>query len=346
MKWNPDNPAAPAALAAALCKANRFDEALAAADEAIRLAPKAPEGYVVRALALSELARVEEQWDMLQVAERLGASGHDFHEVRAIALAELGDLSEAAASFEKAIELEPELARTRYFYAMLLLYLGRFERGWTEHEWRIRDASFKRLALTKLAPQWRGEPLDGKKVLVFSEQGLGDAIQFARFMPEVAARGGRVTFMVAPVLAGLAARSFATIDVTESLGLRKNFDYQVSVMSLPYVLGSGADARPETVPYIAADPARIETWAGRLGSEGFKVGIAWQGNRNYYRDRYRSIPVKRFAPLAKVPGVRLISIQAVDGLDQLDDLPDGMTVERLGAGTSRTIRTVSRRSPG
>ncbi len=327
----PSDPTAHAARSAALCKVNRFDEALAEADEAIRLAPEEPEGYVVRALALSELARVEEQWEMLQVAERLGASGHDFHEVRAIALAELGDLSEAAASFEQAIELEPDLARSHYYYSMLLLYLGRFERGWAEHEWRIKDASFKQLALTKVAPPWQGESLDGKKILVFSEQGLGDAIQFARFVPDVVARGGRVTFSVMRVLAGIVARSFPAIDVTANLGLRRDFDYQVSVMSLPYVLGRGADTRTESVPYLVADGVRVDKWRERVGPEGFKVGVAWQGNPGYYRDRYRSIPLRRFAPLAAVPGVRLISIQAINGLDQLDALPAGMTVERFGA---------------
>jgi tetratricopeptide (TPR) repeat protein len=331
----PTNPAAHAARSAALCKVNRFDEALAEADETIRLAPEDPEGYVVRALALSELARVEEQWEMLKVAERLGAAGHAFHEVRAIALAELGDLTEAAASFERAIELEPDSARSHYFYSMLLLYLGRFERGWAEHEWRVKDTSFKQVALARMAPPWRGEALDGKKVLVFSEQGLGDLIQFARFVPDVAARGGRVTLRVMPALAGMVARAFPAIDVTAKLGLRRDFDYQVSVMSLPNVLGSGADTRAERVPYLFADRARVEKWRERLGAQpgagGFRVGIAWQGNPTYYRDRYRSIPLKRFAPLAAVPGVRLISLQAINGLDQLDDLPAGMTVERFGA---------------
>ena len=102
-------------------------------------------------------------------------------------------------------------------------------------------------------------------------------------------------------------------------------------MSLPHIFRTHSEAEiPADVPYLAADPERVAKWAARLGSDGFKVGIGWQGNADYPGDHFRSIPLKQFAPLAQVPGVRLISVQALWGLEQLEDLPAGMTVETLG----------------
>ncbi len=332
LESEPENVAALSARASALRKLKRFDEALAVADAAIRVAPNDPEGYAARAMALSEVGRAEEQLDMLETARRLGAASADFYHAQANALAEFGDLTEARAAFERAVALDPDDAALRYHYGMLLLYLGDTERGWAEHEWRLRDPDFKQAHLARIAPAWEGNDLDGKAILVYGEQGLGDTIQFARFLPDVAARGGRVAFQVPPVLANMMRRSLPGVEVVDNRNARKSgFDYQVSAMSLPHVLRTGAETRAGRVPYLAADQARVDKWRARLGSDGFKVGIAWQGNPGYYRDRYRSVPLRRFQPLAAVPGVRLISVQAINGLDQLDDLPAGMTVERFGA---------------
>lgn len=312
-------------------KLKRFDEALAEADEAIRLAPKDAEVYAARAMVLGELARVEEQLETLKIAKRLGASGADFHHAQGIALGELGDLSEAVASFERAITLDPEAAALRHNFGMLLLSLGDFERGWAEHEWRLKDRDYKNINPLAVAPDWHGENLDGKKILVKREQGHGDTIQFARFLPLVAALNARVTLTVPSSLKALFQRAFPAIDVTDVLGLRSGFDYQVGEMSLPHVLQARPETLPRAVPYLFADDAFVAKWRDRLGSEGFKVGIAWQGSPEYARDRYRSIPLRRFQPLAAIPGVRLISIQAINGLDQLDNLPAGMNVESFGA---------------
>jgi hypothetical protein len=101
-------------------------------------------------------------------------------------------------------------------------------------------------------------------------------------------------------------------------------------MSLPAVFGTTLATVPAKVPYLSVDPSRVAKWARRIGGHGFRVGVVWQGNRNYTRDRERSVPLTAFAPLAAVKGVRLISVQAMVGLEQLDALPAGMNVERLG----------------
>ena len=126
------------------------------------------------------------------------------------------------------------------------------------------------------------------------------------------------------------AANFPRVDVTASVGMRTGFDYQISLMSMPQVLGTTLETLPAATPYLFAEEERIAKWRQRLGAEGFKVGIVWQGSRKYLRDHDRSIPLFHFAPLGRIPGVRLISVQSQIGLEQLNALPDGMKVETLG----------------
>jgi tetratricopeptide (TPR) repeat protein len=312
----------------------RFDEALANADAAVRIAPKDPVGHTARAMVLSELGRVDELVITLATAERLGARDHSYFHARAVALTETGDLDQADAAYRTALELEPAAANVHQHYGMLLLARGDFTRGWAEHEWRLKQADYRSFARVSQAPLWAGEPVSGKRILVLHEQGSGDTIQFARFILDLVERGAAVTLLSTRPLLGLLRRSFPAVDVTDALGLRAEFDFQVPVMSLPAVLGVTPDALPARVPYLTADPEKVDKWRRRLGGEGFRVGVVWQGNPAYLRDRLRSVPLAHYAPLAAVPGVRLISLQAFNGLDQLKTMPQGMRVEDFGVEIS------------
>jgi tetratricopeptide (TPR) repeat protein len=330
----PASGTAHAARSDVLRKLDRFDEALAEADESVRCNPRSPNGHSMRAMALSELNRVEEQLEALETAKSLGAADSTFYHAQGIALAELGDLSEARAAFERALLLEPDAAAIHFHYGMLLLSCGDLSRGWAEHEWRLRHRQYKRIAPISDAPFWQGEDLTGKKVLILREQGHGDNIQFVRFAPAIAAMAGSVTLTALPSLRRLLHRVLKDVDVTERVALRTAFDFQIGMMSLPHRLGATLETIPRAVPYLFADDALVAKWRDRLGADGFKVGIAWQGNPDYGRDRYRSVRLGYYAPLAAIPGVRLISIQAVNGLDQLADLPVGMAVENFGTEVS------------
>jgi hypothetical protein len=150
------------------------------------------------------------------------------------------------------------------------------------------------------------------------EQGLGDMIQFIRFAPLAQRTGGRVVVECPAGLMPLFA-SCAGIDqlVAEGTPLPP-FDCHAAVMSLPYLLKTTLATVPADVPYLSPPADRLEAWGRRLGSEtGFKVGIAWQGNPHYRADRYRSVPLLKFAPLAQVPGVRLFSLQRGPGSEQI-----------------------------
>ncbi len=205
--------------------------------------------------------------------------------------------------------------------------LGRFAEGLRdfEYRWDVADCTFDRSHLN--GPAWQGEDLAGKTIAVYSEQGMGDAIQFARFLPFLVEKGARVTFLCHPNLTQIFRPFARSMEVTGSVAATRRFDHISALMSLPLHLG--CKQPPAAVPYIAAEADRVSAWRQRIGGHGFKIGIAWQGNPAGAIDRGRSVPLAAFAPLAAVAGTRLISLQRIHGIDQLGALPAGMNVETL-----------------
>ena len=314
----------------ALVGLGRRDEALAAADKAIEIAPDDHNGHTTRAKVLYQLGRFEEQWEALETAVRLGGSGFALQHNRGLALAEAGRVGEAREAFDQAIAMEPANPLGYFGRSMVNLALGNFAEGWRDFDYRMALRKYVRPDALALAPLWKGEYLSGKKLLLHSEQGHGDTIQFARYVPLLRARGATLTLYVHDALQRLFAESFADCDVTSALGMRTSYDFQLPFMSLARVFETTEATIPREIPYLAVDPRRVAKWGERIGTGGFRVGVSWQGNPQYPGDRFRSIPLADFAPLAAVPGVRLISLQSFRGLEQLDALPDGMRVETLG----------------
>lgn len=313
-----------------LLKLNRLPAALEAADEAIRLAPNESESHVVRGAVLNELGRLDESLGAFEAASRLGAAGHDFLAARAVARSMIGEPADALADFAAALAIKPDDAEAHYNRAFLWLSLGNFEEGWPECEWRLKIARYAPAEELRAITPWQGEPLAGKRLLAYAEQGHGDTFQFVRYLGLIDRAETDVTLLVRGASRQLIAENFPGIDVTDTLSLRGKYDYRASLMSMPAIFRTTLVTVPAEVPYLMADPARVGKWAERIGRDGFRVGVVWQGSRGYVRDRDRSVPLAAFAPLARVPGARLISMQAMVGLEQLDTLPQGMRVERLG----------------
>lgn len=325
----PDTVAGLVTRATVLIALDRPDEALAAADQAIGREATA-DGHFVRATALRALGRLDEQLEALETALELGKAGGAIHRARAISLAELGRYHEAGEAFEAAIAADPDDARSHFDFAHLLLHRGDFARGWPEHEYRLRLPNFAFGVPGDAVPRWRGDRIPGQRLLVHAEQGLGDAIQMVRYLGKVAESKASIGLAVPAPLRRLMASDVPQIEVIDIDADTRGFDYQVSLMSLPAVFGTKLDTIPAAIPYLAAEEALVDKWRERIGTDGFRIGICWSGNPDYRADRYRSIPLADFAPLAAVPGTRLISLQAIHGLDQLEHLPAGMVVESLG----------------
>jgi tetratricopeptide (TPR) repeat protein len=239
----------------------------------------------------------------------------------AITLKELGRFDEAEEHYRAALRLRPEDAMFHLNLGILLLLVERFAEGWDEYEWRSK-AGIVRVP-TDGTPQWRGEPLAGRTLLIRAEQGLGDTLQFCRYVSFVAERGAVVLEVqrgLRHLLRGIAPQ---VVELGDPLPA---FDLWCPLLSLPHLVGMQA---PEP-PYLTPDSDRVAAWRDKIGGRGRRIGIAWQGNPTAAAERGRSVPLREFLPLAQVPDVRLISLQKHHGLEQLAGLPDGLRIETLG----------------
>ncbi len=246
---------------------------------------------------------------------------------------ERGRFAEALDLLQRAIAVHADYATAHWNKSLVDLRLGNLAEGWRGYEWRWRYEGFPTPRRDLPQPLWLGEEsVDGKTIAVPWEQGLGDTIQFCRYLPMLEARGARVLFAPQRSLQGLMKGLPGTVELVDLGDLvdgRVAFDVQVPLISLPLAFATTLESIPSTVPYLRAEPARIERWRSRIGSHGLKIGICWQGNPGIL-DRGRSFPVSCFAGIARLPGIRLINLHKGEGLAQLSSLPEGLHIETPG----------------
>lgn len=242
------------------------------------------------------------------------------------ALQEKGDLAQAKRSYGEALALDAANAQAEWGLALIALLEGDFASGWARHEARHRVPGFgppRSLA----QPQWRGEPLDGATILLHAEQGLGDTVQFVRYVPLVAARGGRVVLEVPPELKTLLGAMPGAMTVVAEGEPLPPFQWHCPLMSLPLAFGTELASIPADIPYLAADPAKQAAWQARLPAGSLKVGLAWAGRPQHKRDRWRSLALARLAPLGAVPGVAFVSLQKGPAAAEARTPPAGLALD-------------------
>jgi hypothetical protein len=320
----------------ALTELGRLGEAAAYLRQAIRLKPAMAQAHNNLGLALAELGRFAEAEAAYEAALAIDPKMPEALTNLGSALKEQGRVDEAITTYQVALWVDPESASAQWNRALARLQSGDYERGWPEYEWRWRrkHAPPRR---GNAQPLWNGSDLAGRTILLTAEQGLGDVVQFVRYAPLVKARGGSVLVECPPSLIPL-LRSCGGIDglVAESVQPPAH-DVQAPLMSLPAILGTTLESVPRSVPYLSADPALVEDWRSALaGHREFRVGIAWQGNPRHKWDRHRSFRLSDAAPLARLRGVRLYSLQRIHGLDQLSKCAASLSVETFGPDIDTT----------
>jgi hypothetical protein len=247
----------------------------------------------------------------------------------AVVLLFSGAYDEALAEFERAVALNPESHATRANMALLLLLRGDYERGWVEYEQRWHLFSVRKPPFAQ--PEWAGEDLQGKTILLHHEQGLGDTIQCLRYVPLVAARGGRVVLRLERTLVRVAASLPDNVVISPPNAVLPAFDVWCPLMTLPRVFGTRPETIPGDVPYLGPRAVLAERWRRRLGGlPGFTVGLVWGGSPHHINDFRRSVELRRLQPLLNLPGVSFVSLQVGPRAGDLATLPPG-TVTDLSA---------------
>ncbi len=311
----------------ALIELGRLDEACGSLEAAIARDPTLPQAHMNLGNALVWLGRPDEALIRFEAALSLDEHYPEAACGRGLALKLLGRYDEALASFEAALADDPDFPHARANRGEIHLIQGDLARGWPDYEFRFLAGRQDRPTLKGAVPFWTGEPCRGARLAVLADQGNGDKIQFARYLPLLAATGAVVTFVCPARLQRLLRDVTAGLRVVDAVGEDETFDLQVSLSSLPACFRTTLDTIPGAGGYLTPDPALVARWADRLGRQGLKIGLCWRGHQGWQVDPRRSVPLGALAPLAALPDVRLVSLQLPDAGE---GLADALSLEEIG----------------
>jgi Flp pilus assembly protein TadD len=327
-------------------KSGKLEEALALLDRSNDLQPDRSSPLQLRALALQELTRLDEALAEMCRAHALDPARADICNDVGVILLRLRRHEEALSWYDKAVALQPDfglahrnrgfvLSRLRRFdeafavyaalkaadpddmepdwsAALLHLMLGNFEAGWAGREVRWKVPSLPIAKYNFPQPMWLGgEPMAGKTILIYQDEGLGDVIQFVRYVPMVAALGARILLLVDAPLVPLLSKLPGIVEcIPRSNNRSVTFDAHCAISSLPLAFGTRLETIPGNVPYLPLpDAARVTAWEQRLGPhDKLRVGLVWSGNRKHIDNGNRALPLRALFPLLDGDGM-FVSLQ-------------------------------------
>ena len=351
---DPDHTVAYNNLGNALVEQGKLEEALACYGQLLARRQDYAPVYGSLGAVFQKLGKTDEAINCYAAALNLNAGDVRAYTNLGTALQEQGKLQDAFACQCKALELKADDVEAHVNRSLLLLLAGDFDNGWKEYEWRWK---LPELQGKYAAPCWEGEPLEGRRILLHVEQGLGDTMQFVRYAPLVKERGGTVVVECQRGLRNLLLRCAGIDRVVELGNALPAFDVHAPLLSLPRIFGTRLETIPADVPYLFADEGLVEEWRERLegvrgqetGVRGQKagvggqkpeapinhslthrpllVGINWQGRPGRGMFRLRDVPLEHFVRLGELPGVRLISLQRGEGREELLESGHALVVE-------------------
>ena len=310
LELRPDFPSALNQLGQLLLEQRSIDEAVAAFRRLVALQSNKPQPYNNLGNALAAQGKMDEALQQFHKALALQPDNTEVLGSLANALARLRRFDEAERAYRRGLEVAPQSAELRWNLGLMQLLLGDYPQGWQNYEarWQLKTRFFYRKFNV---PLWNGSDLAGKRVVLHAEQGFGDAIQFVRYAPMVAARGARVVLQCQPELQRL-FRSIQEVDqVINDEQEAPAVDLHCPLMTLPMRFGTTVQSIPSRVPYLWADANEIRKWRDRLsGFDGtLKVGISWTGDPKNANNRDRSVGLEALSPLLQMPGASFFSLQ-------------------------------------
>jgi uncharacterized protein (TIGR03032 family) len=314
-----------------LFRQGQLAEAIAAFRQCLELGPEDHEARYHLGVALGDIEQYDEALTQLGRVIQAEPERADAYNSLGYVYSRQGQPQQAIAAYERAIALQPDHALAHLNLAMTLLQTGDYARGFTEYEWRWRTGQFTPFRCPH--PQWDGQPIPDQTLLIHTEQGAGDTIQFARFLPLAAQRCRRLLVAgprdLLPLLA--AAPGIQELREAGEIGVHE-FDRYLALMSLPRVLGITPDTVPAQVPYLDVEALRRRKGAAVVPwhtDRRRRVGLVWRGSPTHRDDRRRSCPLHAWVPFLRTPGVAFYSLQRGAPAQELAGLPPEVTVQDL-----------------
>lgn len=290
-----------------LQKKGRYREALAAYEKALANNPDYTEALNNYGIILFETGRIPEAVSAFTRALKIEPGYVEALNNRGSAYREAGDLKKALKDLNRAINISPDYGEAHWNRAIVLLLQGDFKNGWRDFEWRWQKKDFATPKRHFVQPLWDGNPLHNQTLLIHTEQGAGDSIQFIRYIPVIAKSGGKIIVECEKSLLKL----FSTIPEISLLiekGKRiPHFDVQAPLLSLPYIMKTGIDSIPHQIPYLFPDASAIDLYPD---PECKNIGIVWAGNPKHKNDKNRSVDFHYFADLFRIKRTKFYSLQA------------------------------------
>lgn len=312
-----------------LLQLGAFEEALASASDVLQYAPDFIPAWRCKGSAQLRLSQYEPALISFDTALHLSPEDPDLWCGRAISLKELARFDDALDGFNRALALDCAHVEAKANLGALLLLLGRFDEGLPLFEYRWIKAQRAKAETASPWPEWKGEALVGRRLLVMDEAGLGDVIQYCRYLPMLAQAGAQVDFTCRPSMRALMAGLAPGIVLLDKIQPDAIYDYCVALCSIPLAFGTRLETIPGPNSYLQEEPDRTAIWRARIGEHGFKIGVAWRGSSHAHSDNSRAAPLAALAPIAALAGVRMISLQKNAGVEEIASSPNGPSLEIL-----------------
>lgn len=299
---------------------NKIDEAIACYRRALEINPELAETHSNLGNMLQQQGEFEAAFDHFQQALRIQPDFAGAYNNLGIALRNCNRIEEAFEAYDRAIELKPEFVEAHWNKALTYLLAGDLKQGFADYEWRFQWSKFQEQNPPRPFPgdRWDGSPLNGKTILLHTEQGMGDAIQFIRYVPIVVELGGRVIVECHPPLVNLFQHLPRIAEVIPYGKPLPAFEVHAPLMSLPFILGTTMATIPAVVPYLGGGTGGEDEGDEGDGGDGgdkklvesaLKIGLVWNGNPQNPYNRSRAVPLAKLLSLAELPQVQLYSLQ-------------------------------------
>ena len=304
----------------------QLDEAMTFYQKTIELNPSHAGAYCNIGLIFQNRGQLDQATNSYQKAIESNPHMATAFNNMGTAFQDKGQLDEAMTFYQRALQIDSNYAIAHFHVALLLLLTGDFKNGWQEYEWRWKTKDFGTRNFEQ--PLWDGSDITGRTILLYSEQGIGDTIQFIRYAPLVAQRGAKVIVECRKELKSLLQNVEGVNAIVAYGEQRRDFDLHCPLLTLPLIFDTTLEAIPVEIPYIKVNASSIQKWKDKVKNDSsqLKIGLVWAGAPGYKRDEKRSFSLEIFSPFAHLTGVTFYSLQKGKAAEQGKNSPEGMKI--------------------